>query len=84
MTLHATDHAGLEIVPFAVLLAVARRGPGGPGRLLCGRRGRDPAEVRRLNDLGLQSWGAAADEPHWIRIRPTSITGRTPGTAFGG
>lgn len=42
-------------------------------------------EVRRLGDLGLQSWGRAADDPHWIRIRPTSITGRrTPGAAFGG
>jgi nitroimidazol reductase NimA-like FMN-containing flavoprotein (pyridoxamine 5'-phosphate oxidase superfamily) len=42
-------------------------------------------EVRRLNDLGLQSWGRAADDPHWLRIRPASITGRhTPGTAFGG
>lgn len=33
-------------------------------------------EIRRLNDLGLQSWGQAADASHWIRIRPTSITGR--------
>lgn len=41
-------------------------------------------QIRRLNDLGLQSWGRAADDPHWIRIRPTSITGRrTSGTAFG-
>lgn len=40
-------------------------------------------EIRRLNDLGLQSWGRSADDPHWIRIRPTSITGRrTPGAAF--
>lgn len=44
----------------------------------------DDEEIRRLADLGLQSWGRAADDPHWIRIRPTSITGRrTPGTAFG-
>jgi nitroimidazol reductase NimA-like FMN-containing flavoprotein (pyridoxamine 5'-phosphate oxidase superfamily) len=43
------------------------------------------ADVRRLSDLGLQSWGAAADAQHWIRIRPTSITGRrTTGAAFGG
>ncbi len=42
-------------------------------------------EIRRLSDLGLQSWGRAADAAHWIRIRPTSITGRrTTGTAFGG
>jgi uncharacterized protein len=52
-------------------------------------------EIRRLNDLGLQSWARAAedvstwirmkDAPTWIRIRSTSITGRrTPGAAFGG
>ena len=42
------------------------------------------AEIDRFERLGLQSWGgAAARDPHWIRIRPTSITGRrTPGTAF--
>ncbi len=34
------------------------------------------AEVRQLNDLALQPWGGAADDPHWIRIRPTSVTGR--------
>lgn len=41
-------------------------------------------EIERFERLGLQSWGgAAARDPHWIRIRPTSITGRrTPGTAF--
>ena len=33
-------------------------------------------ETQRLTDLGLQSWGRTADDPHWIRIRPTSITGR--------
>ena len=43
------------------------------------------AEIARFERLGLQSWGgAAARDPHWIRIRPTSVTGRrTPGTAFG-
>ncbi len=43
-------------------------------------------EIRRLNDLGLQSWARAAEDvPTWIRIRPTSITGRrTSGAAFGG
>lgn len=33
-------------------------------------------EIRRLNDLGLQSWVNSGDAPSWIRIRPTSITGR--------
>jgi len=42
------------------------------------------AEVRRLSDLGLRAWARPADAQHWIRIRPTSITGRrTAGTAFG-
>ena len=33
-------------------------------------------EIRRLNNLGLESWASAADTPTLIRIRPTSITGR--------
>ena len=43
------------------------------------------AEIDRFERLGLQSWGgAAARDPHWIRIRPASVTGRrTPGTAAG-
>ena len=43
------------------------------------------AEIERFERLGLQSWGgAAAGDPYWVRIRPTSVTGRrTPGTAFG-
>ena len=43
------------------------------------------AEIERFERLGLQSWGGAdAGDPHWVRIRPTSVTGRrTPGTAFG-
>jgi uncharacterized protein len=42
-------------------------------------------EIDRFERLGLQSWGGgAAGDPHWVRIRPTSVTGRrTPGTAFG-
>jgi len=43
-------------------------------------------EIRRLNDLGLEPWARAKeDAPTWIRVRPTSVTGRrTPGAAFGG
>ncbi len=42
-------------------------------------------EIRHLNDLGLDPWARAAEDvPAWIRIRPTSVTGRrTPGAAFG-
>jgi uncharacterized protein len=33
-------------------------------------------EVRRLSRLGLEPWPAAIDRPYWIRIRPTSVSGR--------
>lgn len=43
----------------------------------------DEDQVRRLNRLGLQSWGGAGADASWIRIRPTSVTGRrTTGAAF--
>jgi nitroimidazol reductase NimA-like FMN-containing flavoprotein (pyridoxamine 5'-phosphate oxidase superfamily) len=39
------------------------------------------AESARLSSLGLHSWGRAADTASFIRIRPTSVTGRrTPGS----
>jgi uncharacterized protein len=40
----------------------------------------DEAELQRLSRLGLRTWVTAVDRPFWIRIRPTSISGRqTPG-----
>jgi hypothetical protein len=33
-------------------------------------------EAARLDGLGLSSWGGAASGRVWVRIRPTSITGR--------
>jgi uncharacterized protein len=40
----------------------------------------EEAEIRRLSRLGLHPWVSAVDRPFWIRIRPTSISGRqTPG-----
>ncbi len=40
----------------------------------------EEAEIQRLNHLGLHPWATAVDRPFWIRIRPTSISGRqTPG-----
>ena len=40
----------------------------------------DDAEIRRLSHLGLHPWVTTVDRPFWIRIRPTSISGRrTPG-----
>jgi nitroimidazol reductase NimA-like FMN-containing flavoprotein (pyridoxamine 5'-phosphate oxidase superfamily) len=40
----------------------------------------EEAEIRRLSRLGLQTWVTAVDRPFWIRILPTSISGRqTPG-----
>ena len=42
----------------------------------------DDEETSRLDALGLAPWGAADDQT-WIRIRPTSITGRRiAGAAF--
>ncbi len=36
----------------------------------------DEAEIRRLDRLGLQPWPTAVEHEFWIRIRPTSVTGR--------
>ena len=36
----------------------------------------EEAEIRRLSRLGLHPWVTAVDRPFWVRIRPTSITGR--------
>jgi len=33
-------------------------------------------EIQRLSRLGLRPWVSAADRPFWVRIRPTSISGR--------
>jgi uncharacterized protein len=35
----------------------------------------DP-EIRQLDQLGLDQWSADVAHPFWIRIRPTSMTGR--------
>jgi uncharacterized protein len=34
------------------------------------------AACARLDAPGMDSWGGAAPDPLWMRIRPTSITGR--------
>lgn len=36
----------------------------------------DEAETQRLGLLGLLPWVTAVEHPFWIRIRPTSVTGR--------
>jgi uncharacterized protein len=42
----------------------------------------DEAETRRLNRLNLHPWATTVDHPFWVRIHPTSVTGRsTPGAA---
>lgn len=33
-------------------------------------------EIEHLNRLGLHPWMSAVQQPFWIRIRPTSVTGR--------
>ena len=37
---------------------------------------REDSEIQRLSRLGLYPWVTAVDRPFWIRIRPTSVTGR--------
>jgi nitroimidazol reductase NimA-like FMN-containing flavoprotein (pyridoxamine 5'-phosphate oxidase superfamily) len=40
----------------------------------------EEAEIQRLSRFGLRPWVTVVDRPFWIRIRPTSISGRqTPG-----
>lgn len=42
-------------------------------------------EIQRLSRLGLHAWVSTVDRPFWIRIRPTSVSGRqTPRPAEGG
>ncbi len=36
----------------------------------------DQAEIQRLSRLGLHPWVTTAQRPFWIRIRPTSVSGR--------
>ena len=36
----------------------------------------EEAEVQRLERLGLHPWGTAVARPFWVRIRPSSVTGR--------
>jgi nitroimidazol reductase NimA-like FMN-containing flavoprotein (pyridoxamine 5'-phosphate oxidase superfamily) len=37
---------------------------------------REDSEIQRLSRLGLYPWVTAVNRPFWIRIRPTSVTGR--------
>ena len=36
----------------------------------------EDVEIQRLSRLGLHPWVTAVERPFWIRIRPTSISGR--------
>ncbi len=36
----------------------------------------EDSEIQRLSHLGLYPWVTAVGRPFWIRIRPTSVTGR--------
>jgi nitroimidazol reductase NimA-like FMN-containing flavoprotein (pyridoxamine 5'-phosphate oxidase superfamily) len=42
------------------------------------------AECARLDALGHTSWGGAADNRAWVRIRPSSISGRRIASADAG
>ena len=42
----------------------------------------DEAEASRLGRLNLHPWATTVDHPFWVRIHPTSVTGRcTPAPA---
>lgn len=41
----------------------------------------EDAEVEHLNRLGLRPWISGVEQPFWIRVRPTSVTGRQIPTA---
>jgi len=43
----------------------------------------DDAEITALDALGLQPWPDAVDRSFWVRIRPTSVTGRRLPSAAG-
>ena len=44
----------------------------------------EEAETQRLSRLGLEPWVTSVEHPFWIRIRPTSVTGRRiPGRGAG-
>ncbi len=50
--------------------------------LVCGRAEvvYDEVEIERLSQLGVNPWVNAEQRPFWIRIRPSSVSGRqTPG-----
>jgi uncharacterized protein len=36
----------------------------------------DDADIDRLSRLDLYPWATAVERPFWVRIRPTSVTGR--------
>jgi uncharacterized protein len=36
----------------------------------------DDTEIQRLSRLGLHPWATGLDRPFWVRIRPTTVTGR--------
>jgi len=36
----------------------------------------DAAEIAALDSIGLATWPDAVDHPFWVRIRPSSVTGR--------
>ena len=36
----------------------------------------EPAQLARLDMLGVSPWAGLAERTHWVRIRPYSMTGR--------
>jgi hypothetical protein len=90
MPRYPTDHAGLEILSAAEgqnLVAFEAdeydtQTQSGWSVLVNGRAHAiyEEPEIQRLSQLGVHPWGSAVDRPFWIRIRPSSVSGRqTPG-----
>jgi NADH dehydrogenase FAD-containing subunit len=70
---NALGYDVLIVATGAKLLPEETDGLTGPGRA---HAIYEEAEIQRLSRLGLRPWVSAADRPFWIRIRPTSISGR--------
>ena len=80
----ATDQAGLEILHLGDCFGLLESVPVGRIAFLAGGEVvilpvnivDDEEEGARLDALGLPPWGGEASGRVWVRIRPSSVTGR--------
>jgi hypothetical protein len=89
MSHYPTDHSGLEILPFGTCLELLAKVPVGrvsffadgeivtlPVNHALDGQVYDQAEITRLSRLGVDPWVHTPDRSFWIRITPSSVTGR--------